>query len=144
MTNLIGTKTARERLEPRREPYFVRLRAGLFVGYVRDVCGAFQPREVLDLLMFEIRKFNFGFNVPKLNVPGRFRSKVDLPDDPEGQHPVLSWLYVEGKATWKELQEDYCLKDAFTMHRELLKSKVKAAMEAELAAIEAKAKAKGG
>jgi len=35
MTNPINSRTAREKLEPRREPYFVRLRAGLFVGYRR-------------------------------------------------------------------------------------------------------------
>ncbi|MDR5751127.1 MULTISPECIES: hypothetical protein [unclassified Caballeronia] len=112
--------------------------------YVRDVCGAMQPREVLDLVMFEIRKLNFGFTVSKVAVPSRFRSRTDMPDDPDGQHPVLAWLFVEGKATWRELQEDYSLEDAFTMHRELLKSKVKAALEAEEAAKEAKAKAKGG
>jgi integrase len=31
--NPVGTKTARDRLQPRRGPYFVRLRAGLYVGY---------------------------------------------------------------------------------------------------------------
>ncbi|WP_250534363.1 hypothetical protein [Caballeronia sp. AZ10_KS36] len=112
--------------------------------YVRDVCGGFQPREVLDMVMFEIRKLNFGFSVPKVNVPARFQSRVDHPDDPDGQHPVLSWLFVEGKATWRELQEDYSLEDAFTMHRELLKSKVNAARESEEAAKEAKKKARGG
>ncbi|MGV7243581.1 tyrosine-type recombinase/integrase [Caballeronia sp. M23-90] len=39
MSNPISSKTARDRLAPRREPYFVRLRAGLFVGYRRNESG---------------------------------------------------------------------------------------------------------
>jgi hypothetical protein len=112
--------------------------------YVRDVCGAFQPREVLDLLMLEIRKFNFGFKRYRVYVPSRFRSRVETREDSTGAHPILAWLFTEGKATWRELQEDYCLEDAFAMHYELLKSKVKAAQEAEAAAEEAKKRAKGG
>ncbi|MEX3948288.1 hypothetical protein AB4Y40_11120 [Paraburkholderia sp. EG287B] len=90
------------------------------------------------------REWVFGFKVAKVNVPYRFRSKAEEKDDPGGMHPVLSWLYSEGKASMIELQEVYMVEDAFRMHRELLKSKVKAAIEAEAAQLEAKAKAKGG
>jgi hypothetical protein len=113
--------------------------------YVRDVLGQLRPHEVLAALMSLVRQYNFGFPAPKVNVPRRFRSKVEEGSDPNegaGAHPVLSWLYVEGKATWRELQEEYSLEDAFAMHYELLKSKVKAAIDAEQAQIDAKKKAK--
>ncbi|MFX1674389.1 hypothetical protein PWR63_19330 [Paraburkholderia sp. A2WS-5] len=112
--------------------------------YVRDVLGIVRPHEVLAALMSLVKQYNFGFKVAKVNVPHRFRSKTEEKDDPGGMHPVLSWLYTEKQASWRELQEDYTLEDAFRMHRELLKSKVKAALESEAAQKEAKAKAKGG
>ncbi len=33
MKEQIQSKTARDKLEPRREPYFDRIRTGLYVGY---------------------------------------------------------------------------------------------------------------
>ncbi|MEX3933144.1 hypothetical protein AB4Y32_15310 [Paraburkholderia phymatum] len=112
--------------------------------FVRDVCGEVRPHEALEALMSLVKQYNFGFKVPKYRVPHRFRSKVAPHDDPDGTHPVLAWLFVEGKATWRELQEDYSLEDAFKMHHQLLVSKVKAAEEAEQAQKDAKSKARGG
>jgi hypothetical protein len=33
MTSSITTKTARDKLAPRREPYFARVQSGLYVGF---------------------------------------------------------------------------------------------------------------
>ncbi|MDR5757666.1 tyrosine-type recombinase/integrase [Caballeronia sp. LZ035] len=38
-TNLIHSKTSRDRLTPRREPYWARIRAGLYVGFRRTETG---------------------------------------------------------------------------------------------------------
>ncbi|MEM5332131.1 hypothetical protein VSR34_37290 [Paraburkholderia sp. JHI2823] len=110
--------------------------------YVRDVLGALRPHEALAAIMNLVKQYSFGFKAPKVNVPHRFRTETEEKDDPGGMRPVLSWLYTEGKATMRELQKDYTLEDAFRKHRELLKAKVKAALETEAA--QKKAKAKGG
>ncbi|SAK95409.1 hypothetical protein AWB78_05337 [Caballeronia calidae] len=108
--------------------------------FVRDVCGVLRPHEALASIMGLVKQYNFGFKVPQLYVSRRFRSKGEEPDDPDGENPILARLYMEGKASWRELQEWYSLEDAYRMHREWLKAKLKEAREIEAARKEAERK----
>jgi hypothetical protein len=108
--------------------------------YVRDNRNIVQPRLALNGLIAVAFDFNCGFlkDRRRIRVPSYLRSNAEM-DDMGGEDPVLSTLVAEGKATLRELEEVYSLRDAFRIYDIFFRDRLEKAKAQHAAIAEAKA-----
>lgn len=81
---------------------------------VRDAASILQPRQVLSGLISVVSDFNWGFLSTRKQerVPSYLRSDSKV-RGVDGVSPIMSAIIAAGKASLRELQEFYSLRDAF-------------------------------
>lgn len=112
--------------------------------HVRDVLGFMAAHIVFEAVMAQVRDTTWGFltDWKLVKIPRRFQSTATSVDR-ENVNPFMSRIVAENRASKRELEEYYSLRDAFDMYDEICLHSLNSLIQQEAAQKEAERKAGG-